>query len=162
MSFTFNRNSIQPRWRNGSVFVLHAKGDSSILSRGTKGDDRQGAEQVCKTSLGRFDSYRPHRIWNNIGPVCHGLYTSNGTQLDLLYSWCVRQSEELEEQVRFLQGPRRGEVWVRIPYCPRYGAVSIIGSNASYGLLAQRQSGCLLGNGSGFRNSHNPQNWLVV
>ena len=27
----------------------------------------------------------------------------------------------------------------------------------SYGLLAQRQSGCLLGNGSGFRNSHNPQ-----
>jgi hypothetical protein len=25
-----------PRWRNGSVFVLHAKGDSSILSRGTK------------------------------------------------------------------------------------------------------------------------------
>ena len=26
-----------PRWRNGSVFVLHANGDSSILSRGTKG-----------------------------------------------------------------------------------------------------------------------------
>jgi hypothetical protein len=26
-----------PRWRNGSVFVLHAKGDSSILSQGTIG-----------------------------------------------------------------------------------------------------------------------------
>lgn len=24
-----------PPWRNGSVFVLHAKGDSSILSGGT-------------------------------------------------------------------------------------------------------------------------------
>ena len=24
-----------PRWRNGSVFLLHGNGDSSILSRGT-------------------------------------------------------------------------------------------------------------------------------
>ena len=49
-----------PRWRNGSVIVLHAIGSGSIPLRGTKGDDRQGAEQLCKSSLGRFDSYRPH------------------------------------------------------------------------------------------------------
>ena len=29
-------------------------------------------------------------------------------------------------------------------------------------MLAQRQSGCLLGNGSGFRKSHGPQNSSVV
>ena len=27
----------QPRWRNGSVFLLHGNGSSSILLRGTKG-----------------------------------------------------------------------------------------------------------------------------
>ena len=31
-----------------------------IYQESAFGDDRQGAEQVCKTSLGRFDSYRPH------------------------------------------------------------------------------------------------------
>ena len=55
------QNIYSPRWRNGSVIVLHAIGSGSIPLRGTKGDNRQGAEQVCKTSLGRFDSYWPHK-----------------------------------------------------------------------------------------------------
>ena len=55
------------------MIVLHAIGGGSIPPEGTImvrtiphrkgsaiGDNRQGAEQVCKTSLGRFDSYWPH------------------------------------------------------------------------------------------------------
>ena len=51
-----------PTWRNGSVIVLHAIGGGSIPPEGTKGDNRQGAEQLCKSSLGRFDSYWPHKV----------------------------------------------------------------------------------------------------
>ena len=37
-------------------FALHCREVGSAF-----GDNRQGAEQVCKTSLGRFDSYWPHK-----------------------------------------------------------------------------------------------------
>ena len=59
MGFTLRRSSRKvylPRWCNGSVFVLHAKGGGSIPSRGTNNKGRINRNLVAGHSVKVFSS----------------------------------------------------------------------------------------------------------